>query len=67
MPVSSKQKASKLKYDKANMSCISISVKNNLADAIKDRACLLEKPVSRYISDLIKADLIEAELWEPDV
>lgn len=57
MTVSEKKKKYNKEWDRDNMQKFTIKVKNGLGDAIRNRATEQGKPISRYIVDLIKADL----------
>lgn len=59
MTVSEKKKKYNKEWDDANMQKYTIKVKNDLGDAIRRRAAEQNKPISRYIVDLVKADLGE--------
>ena len=57
MTVSESKKKSNAAWDKANMERITIKYRKGMTDRIKERAAELDKPVNRYIVDLIKDDL----------
>ena len=59
MTVSESKKKSNAAWDKANMERITIKYRKGMTDRIKERAAELDKPVNRYIVDLIKQDLGE--------
>ena len=57
MTVSEAKRKTNAAWDKENMEWITIKCRKGLKALIKERAAELEKPVNRYIVDLIKADL----------
>ena len=59
MTVSEKKKISNRRWDRDNVKRISLCVKKEFAATIAERAAELDKPVNRYIVDLIKQDLKE--------
>ena len=59
MTVSEKKKISNRRWDKDNVKRISLCVKKEFAAIIAGRAAELDKPVNRYIIDLIKKDIGE--------
>ena len=57
MAVSQRKKDYNREYDKTKMTRIVIKTMNDKADAIKARAVELGKSTTRYILDLVSADL----------
>ena len=57
MAVSQRKKDYNREYDKAKMTRIVIKTMNDKADAIKASAAELGKSTTRYILDLVSADL----------
>ena len=57
MAVSQRKKDYNREYDKTNMTRIVIKTMNDKSDAIKARAAELCKSTTRYIPDLVSADL----------
>lgn len=57
MAVSQRKKDYNREYDKTKMTRIVIKTMNDKADAIKARATELGKSTTRYILDLVSADL----------
>ena len=57
MAVSQRKKDYNREYDKTKMTRIVIKTMNDKADAIKARAAELGKSTTRYILDLVSADL----------
>ena len=57
MAVSQRKKDYNREYDKTKMTRIVIKTMNDKADAIKSRAAELGKSTTRYILDLVSADL----------
>lgn len=57
MAVSQRKKDYNREYDKTKMTRIVIKTMNDKADVIKARAAELGKSTTRYILDLVSADL----------
>lgn len=57
MTLSEKKKISNANWDRDNIERLSLVLRKPLKSKIKERAAELDKPVNRYIVDLIKDDL----------
>lgn len=61
MAVSEAKKKSNRRWDAENVKRISLCVRLDFADIIAGRAAALNKPVNRYIVDLIREDLARSQ------
>lgn len=61
MAVSESKKKSNAAWDRENMERLTIKYRKGMTADIKERAAALNKPVNRYIVDLIREDLARSQ------